>query len=187
MPPQLTALMAISSVSLFAILILFSLYREPSGRSAKRAAWLEKAFLPPVRGGASWAQLALVSCLGLFLEMLVIRWVSSEVRVFAYFKNFVLIACFLGFGLGCYLSKRRVNVVGLILPLCLLTIAVKLPWEPLRDMMSLLPQLLGSTSDVHMWGVPSLPVNSTSFLGLAFAAAVIVPMFALIAFAFMPI
>jgi spermidine synthase len=187
MPPQLTALMAISSVSLFAILILFSLYREPSGRSAKRAAWLEKAFLPPVRGGASWAQLALVSCLGLFLEMLVIRWVSSEVRVFAYFKNFVLIACFLGFGLGCYLSKRRVNVVGLILPLCLLTVAVKLPWAPLRDMMSLLPQLLGSTSDVHMWGVPSLPVNSTSFLGLAFAAAVIVPMFALIAFAFMPI
>jgi hypothetical protein len=37
-----------------------------------------------------------VSFLGLFLEMLVIRWASSEVRVFAYFKNFVLIACSAG-------------------------------------------------------------------------------------------
>jgi len=36
-------------------------------------------------------QLALVGFLGLFLELLMIRWVSSEIRVFAYFKNFVLI------------------------------------------------------------------------------------------------
>ena len=37
---------------------------------------------------------------GLFLEVLMIRWVTSEVPVFAYFKNIVLIGCFLGFGLG---------------------------------------------------------------------------------------
>ncbi len=187
MPPQLTALIFISSVSLFVILILFSLYRDSSDGRTKRAAWFENTFLPPIQGGSSLTQLALVSCLGLFLEMLVIRWASSEVRVFAYFKNFVLIACFLGFGLGCYLSKRRINVLSLILPLCLLAVFVKLPWTPLREMMALLPQLLGSTSDVHMWGVPSLPVNAMSFLGLAFATAVIVPMFALIAFTFVPI
>src|SRR6266849_324718 len=187
MPPQLTALIAIGSISLFAILILFSLYREsPRGRSA-RAAWLEKCYLPVHPGVSSLPQLALVSCLGLFLEMLVIRWVSSEVRVFAYFKNFVLIACFLGFGLGCYLSKKRINVLALILPLSLLAILIKLPWAPLREVMAALPQLLGATSDVHMWGVPSLPANSTSFIGLAIAVIVIVPLFTLVAFAFVPI
>src|SRR5580658_8216434 len=63
------------------------------------------------------ATLLVASVLGLFLEMLLIRWVSSEVRIFAYYKNFVLIACFLGFGLGGYLSKRPVNLLTLFFPL----------------------------------------------------------------------
>src|SRR4051794_17634829 len=53
-------------------------------------------------GGFGYLQLVLISLLALFVEMLMIRWVSSEIRIFAYFKNFVLVACFLGFGLGCY-------------------------------------------------------------------------------------
>jgi hypothetical protein len=51
--------------------------------------------------GFSKRTLILASLLGLFLELMLIRWVSSEIRTFAYFKNFVLMACFLGFGLGC--------------------------------------------------------------------------------------
>jgi hypothetical protein len=56
-------------------------------------------FSPADLGGFSWQSLALWSLLSLFMELLMIRWISSEVRIFAYFKNFVLIACFLGFGL----------------------------------------------------------------------------------------
>jgi len=62
---------------------------------------------PSLLGGISYWQLGLVSLLALFLELLMIRWISSENRVFAYFKNFVLIACFLGFGLGCFLSAAK--------------------------------------------------------------------------------
>ena len=46
-------------------------------------------------------QLFLISFLTLYFELIVIRWLSCEVRVFAYLKNLPLIASFLGLGLGC--------------------------------------------------------------------------------------
>ena len=55
-------------------------------------------FSPKQLGGFSYWRLSLVSVLGLFLELLMIRWVSSELSVFAYFKNFVLIAYYLAVG-----------------------------------------------------------------------------------------
>ncbi len=51
--------------------------------------------------------LALISFLSVYLELIVIRWLASEVRIFAYFKNFPLLAAFLGFGMGCLIAKRR--------------------------------------------------------------------------------
>ena len=54
-----------------------------------------------------YAPLALISFLSLYLELVVIRWLASEVRIFAYFKNFPLMAAFLGAGAGCLLAQRR--------------------------------------------------------------------------------
>src|SRR5713226_4632460 len=51
--------------------------------------------------------LFLISALGLYLELVFIRWLSSEVRVLAYFKNFPLFAAFLGLGVGCYVADRK--------------------------------------------------------------------------------
>ncbi len=48
-----------------------------------------------------------VSCLGLFFEMLLIRWLSSEIRIFAYFHNLILLFCFFGIGLGCALADKK--------------------------------------------------------------------------------
>src|SRR5260370_354193 len=78
-------------------------------------------FSPATLGGFSWKNLALWSFLSLFMELLMIRWISSEVRIFAYFKNFVLIPCFLGFGLGCYLSRTKINFLLMLVPLTVLT------------------------------------------------------------------
>ena len=83
-------------------------------------------FSPQSLGGFSYGKLVLVSVLTLFLELLMIRWVSSEVRIFAYFKNFVLVACFLGFGVGCYLSRRNANLLALVTPL--VTVAALIKW-----------------------------------------------------------
>src|SRR6266568_1960198 len=83
-------------------------HSKRSGDTGVLARWNEKwEFSAQALGGFSWWQLALWSLLSLFFELLMIRWISSEIRIFAYFKNFVLVACFLGFGLGCYLSRRR--------------------------------------------------------------------------------
>lgn len=54
--------------------------------------------------------LFLISFLGLFFEILIIRWLSTEVRLLAYFKNLPLMSCFLGLGIGFALAKRRVNL-----------------------------------------------------------------------------
>ncbi len=50
--------------------------------------------------------LLLVSALGLFVELTFIRWVASEIRIVAFYKNFALIAAYLGLGLG-FAALRR--------------------------------------------------------------------------------
>ena len=135
-------------------------------------------------GGFSYRQLILISLLSLFLEMLMIRWVSSEIRIFAYFKNFVLVACFLGFGLGCYLCRRRVQFMAMTAPLLLLTVILKAPISPLHRSIAALPQLLGASVEVHVWGLPALP---TRWTGMLLALSFVVPLFAVIATAFIPL
>jgi len=49
--------------------------------------------------------LFLVSAVALYFELLTIRYLSTEVRVFANLKNLPLIASFLGIGLGMILGK----------------------------------------------------------------------------------
>lgn len=134
-------------------------------------------------GGFSYRQLVIVSVLSLFMEMLMIRWVTSEVSVFAYFKNFVLIACFLGFGLGCYLCRLRVRLIAVLAPLLLLTILFKAPLPPLRQAMDKLPLLMGGGVQVNVWGVPAVPPKWSDML---LAMAVVVPLFVVVATMFIP-
>lgn len=60
--------------------------------------------------------LVLVSVLGLFFELVLIRWLGAEIKVFAFLKNVVLIGSFLGLGLGFFLAARRVGLLPLFLP-----------------------------------------------------------------------
>jgi spermidine synthase len=138
-------------------------------------------------GRFSYWRLGLVSVLGLYLELLMIRWVSSEVRMFAYFKNFVLIACFLGFGIGCYISKRRVNLFTTLLPLLTIVALIKLPYGPVRVLIGRLPSYLGSFSEVSFWSVPTQQISLVSVAGLFAALSVVVLIFMLITFMFIPL
>ena len=76
--------------------------------------------------------LFVASLIGLFLELALIRWVSCEVRVFAYAKNLALVACFLGFGAGLFQSRGRVRIEAGLFVLLLLSLVIRLPWESLR-------------------------------------------------------
>jgi len=150
--------------------------------------WLDKLdFSPLALGGFSYWQLAIISVAGLFLELLMIRWVSSEIRIFAYFKNFVLVACFLGFGLGCYLSRRPINLTVMSLSLAALAAICELPLVTLQHVLNVTPLLVGAISEVNIWGVPSLPLNAHTVLIVLAALFFVVPIFGLIAFVFVPV
>jgi SAM-dependent methyltransferase len=176
-----SSLASLFLISALAVFVVFRVFRRPQ-TAGSAPHWLE--LQPEDLGGFSYRQLILVSLLSLFLEMLTIRWVSSEIRIFAYFKNFVLVACFLGFGLGCYLCRRTIRLAAMISPLLLLTIILKTPISPLRRTMSALPMLLGGGVEVHVWGVPAMPASWTDML---LAMVVVVPLFAVIAIAFIPL
>src|SRR5213593_3789592 len=49
--------------------------------------------------------LFLASFLALYFELVVIRYLSTEIRIFAYLKNLALVASFFGIGLGMILGR----------------------------------------------------------------------------------
>ncbi len=56
------------------------------------------------------ARIFLASFLVLFLEVALIRWMPSYIRLLGYFSNFILLASFLGIGVGCLLAPARARL-----------------------------------------------------------------------------
>jgi SAM-dependent methyltransferase len=84
-------------------------------------------------GSTNARALFVASLIGLFLELALIRWVSSEVRVFAYAKNLALVACFLGFGAGLFQSRAQLRLKEGLFVLLLLSLVIRLPWASLEE------------------------------------------------------
>ena len=105
------------------------------------------------------------SFLVLFLETALIRWLPAYVRLLAYFSNFILLATFLGIGVGCLLAPRRRN---LFVWFPLIQFAVILAVDLLR-----LEVALPSTSTIYFSSgttTPVVPVESTLLLPLLFTS-----------------
>ncbi|HEV8385231.1 MAG TPA: hypothetical protein VGQ11_10205 [Candidatus Acidoferrales bacterium] len=103
-------------------------------------------------GALTTGRLLLISAVSLFFELMLIRWLSSEIRIFAYFKNIVLVACFFGFGLGCFLSRKKIRLAYVLLPLLVLVLFTSLPWYDLHRLMLKLSDYIGAFADVHVFG-----------------------------------
>jgi len=102
-------------------------------------------------GQFSLYQLLLASFLTLFAELALIRWIAVEIRIFAYVKNLALLLCFLGFGLGCALSRRRIR--WLLSCEALLGILFLVRVSPAEQrIMNLLSWELGAGKDLQIWG-----------------------------------
>jgi SAM-dependent methyltransferase len=78
--------------------------------------------------GDSWkpaVQLILISFVSLYLELTFIRWAPTQIRLLAYFSNYVLIAALLGIGLGMITAGHSRRVAVFFAPgLLLLTLGV---------------------------------------------------------------
>lgn len=106
----------------------------------------------------------------LFLEQACIRWVPAHVRLLGYFANTVLLAAFLGMGLGLLCTRRR-SVLPFTLPL-LLAIVLLLSW--LKINVKLEPESFGQSlyfgaEIVQQTGadVPFAIILGTSYVVLA--------------------
>jgi SAM-dependent methyltransferase len=75
------------------------------------------------------ARIALLSALIMFLEMLLVRWVGTELRVFAYLQNGVLVAAFLGLGLGCRNARRPARLLPALAALTAIAFVIRDPWR----------------------------------------------------------
>ena len=68
------------------------------------------------------ARLLLTSGTLLFVELLLIRWIPAEVKYIGFFSNFLLMASFLGIGIGILLGRRRSFDTSAIFPILLLAV-----------------------------------------------------------------
>src|SRR3972149_8350688 len=81
----------------------------------------------PAPSAASWIAhpgmgLFLASFLPLFLELLLIRWVPSIIRIVAYYGNLMLLSAFLGLGCGALLTRRGLTLHRWFAPFLLLLV-----------------------------------------------------------------
>lgn len=91
----------------------------------------------------------LISVFGLYLELVLIRWIGTELRIFAYLQNTVLVTCFLGLGLGCLMSSKPVNLTWFFRYLTLLIALLGVPL--LRAFVGEGCRMLSVLSDFAIW------------------------------------
>ncbi len=121
---------------------------------------------------------AVLSAAGLLLELVMIRWLDSQVRILAYVKNLPLIGSFLGLGLGFATHKRR-RIANLAVPLVCLVLGTAL--------------FLGSDKGVELLTGPASPesnlgvvvAQTTTQLAIFFAA--VTALFGLVVLAMVPV
>jgi spermidine synthase len=139
--------------------------------------WVERlnSFLMPEERPTKHVLLSLflASVAALYAEIMLIRWISTEVRIFAYFQNLALITCFLGFGLGCYLSSYRKNTIFSLMAMAALVVFVKAPLENWKKFLSMHSSLLALSPDAVIWGGFSKDFGIFNMI-LSFAASIVV-------------
>jgi hypothetical protein len=127
-----------------------------------------------------WYPLFLISSAGLFLEMVVIRWLAAEVRLFSYFKNLSLLAAFLGLAIGFSLAGRkrdqRPAFAFLLAIFIVITLAVGRIVSPTQ-----LPY--PGSKDEFLWSSG----NQTYLYDLLTFSAITVVFFLLLVFLFIPL
>lgn len=64
-----------------------------------------------------YLNLLAASAVGLYFEMMVVRWLAAEIRLFSYFKNIAMLAAFLGLGIGYGLARSRRDHLPSFLPI----------------------------------------------------------------------
>src|SRR6476620_1211680 len=122
--------------------------QNPFGARNRMSQDIDAATAAPSVGRTTLA-IFLISVLGLFLELLLIRWVSTEIRIFAYLQNTVLVVCFLGLGMGCWNCRKPFAMRDLLLPLGGLVVLMSVPFT--RHALGRITGFFNGFSDLLVW------------------------------------
>ena len=172
----LYALLALIALPVFHFLLL---RLEPRLRKQSSD---QAAYLGTISGSSLPVAIAGSAALSLFLELAVIRWQGSIFEFFAFYKNYGLLACFVGLGLGYALSRNDGGI-----PLGLTPALFVWQFALLMFLRFALPKASESLSNVPFreqlsMGVPASTLPQTRALYLLLAT-----IFLLTALAFIPL
>lgn len=131
------------------------------------------------------AALLLISAVGLFVELMLIRWIGTEVRIFAYLQNTVLVVCFLGLGMGCFTCRQSARVGQALIPLLILILLLAFPWT--RGPIDRISESLAVFGDVLIWEMPDDGTSASRSVRLVIAGGLTFLLMALIWEVFVPI
>ena len=121
-------------------------------------------------------KLALVSFVILFLELLLIRLIGTEVRIFAYLSNLLLLATFVGSGIG-MLVKRKFSLQVSFILLLIIVLLVRV------GLFSGITDLLASLNENIIW----FQSDVSSLGGVTVGLALTLLLFFLVLFVFVPL
>jgi spermidine synthase len=107
--------------------------------------WQDKDLTIPSQ---SWG-IFLISILGLFLETLFIRWIGTEIRIFAYLQNTILVVCFLGLGIGMFTSSKSIAIKQTLFPLAFFVFLMAIPIT--RSALGNTSEMLNTLGDLVIW------------------------------------
>lgn len=128
--------------------------------------------------GGTLSTIFWLSVLGLYVELLLIRWIGTEVRIFAYLQNTVLVVCFLGLGAGLFSSRREVNRTRMLAALAGLALALSIP--VVRDAIGQISVTLSLVADVNIWYGAS-EIGNKAVIPFLVASALVATLLLLIA------
>ncbi|MDQ2668548.1 MAG: hypothetical protein M3Z05_21520, partial [Gemmatimonadota bacterium] len=131
---------------------------------------------PSVHDDAPWPhsdrsrafQLGLCTFAILALELALIRWISGQIRLVAYFANIILLAAFLGMGLGIALGRKRPALIHACLPALAVLSAVLCFSAQLHLMQLRFPDLT-----ISLWGADTAPSTAWQFAGITMLMTVL--------------
>lgn len=121
-------------------------------------------------------QLALVSFTILFLELLLIRLIGTEIRIFAYFSNLILLATFVGSGVG-MLSKFEFSPKVSVFLLSVIVLIVN------TGLFNNITDFLSPLNENKIW----FQQDTASFGGIVLGLFMTAFLFFLVLFSFIPL
>lgn len=140
-------------------------------------------FIQPGSRGARALDVAICTFGILALELALIRWTGGQIRIVAYFANLILLAAFLGMGLGVVLGRRRPQLVHAALP-ALAVLSAILAFSELLHLVNVkFPDL-----SIYLWSGEKKPDTLWQFLAVtALVAAIFWAVTAVVALAAAPL